>query len=137
MKVGFMIKEYLYNKIKRKEIIVGVIGPDYVGLPLSVESAMSGFNTIGFEIQQDKIKMLTNRINYIQDVKEVDLKKVLDSGSLQVTSNYNLLRKVDFIVICVPTPLDAYKQPDIGYIIKLVKELSLKIKKGTMVVLES
>lgn len=131
------IKENLLNKIEKKEITVGVVGLGYVGLPLAVEKAKAGFKTIGFDVQEEKVKMVNEGHNYIGDVVDDDLKKIVEQGMFKATSDFSFIKDVDFIAICVPTPLDEHQQPDISYVENSAKEISKYLSKETMVVLES
>ena len=131
------MKEQLLKKIDNKEITVGVVGLGYVGLPLAVEKAKAGFKTIGFDVQAEKVKLVNEGHNYIGDVVDSDLKALVESGMLQATTDFSFVKDVDFIAICVPTPLDAHQQPDISYVKSSTEEISKYLTKGTMVVLES
>ena len=131
------MKEMLLNKIKNKEITVGVVGLGYVGLPLAVEKAKAGFKTIGFDVQEAKVDMVNAGSNYIGDVVDDDLKKIVESGMLRATNDFTFVKDVDFIAICVPTPLDEHQQPDISYVKSSAEEIAKYMTKGTMVVLES
>lgn len=127
----------LLKKIRNRQIIVGVIGLGYVGLPLAVEKAKAGFKTIGFDIQPQKVDMVNAGHNYIGDVVDDDLASIVKKGMLSATVDFNFVKDVDFIAICVPTPLDIYQQPDVGYIKSSCKEIAKHLKKETIVVLES
>ncbi|HOV13137.1 MAG TPA: nucleotide sugar dehydrogenase [Spirochaetota bacterium] len=127
----------LLDKITNKEAVVGIIGLGYVGLPLAVESAKSGFKTIGFDIQQSKITMLNNGENYIGDIVSEDLGKLVKEKKLSGTTDYSLIKNCDVIIICVPTPLDKYMQPDNQYIVNSTNEIAKYKKNSTLVVLES
>ena len=131
------MKEQLLKKIENKEIVVGVVGLGYVGLPLAVEKAKAGFKTIGFDVQDEKVKLVNEGHNYIGDVVDSDLKVLVESGMLQATTDFSFVKDVDFIAICVPTPLEAHQQPDISYVKSSTEEISKYLTKGTMVVLES
>lgn len=131
------IKELLLRKINAKEIIVGVIGLGYVGLPLAVEKAKAGFRTIGFDVQEQKVAMVNAGHNYIGDVVDSDLEKLVREGKLSATSDFSFVKDVDFIAICVPTPLDEHQQPDISYVRASTEAIAKYLKKNTMVVLES
>ncbi|MDR1136529.1 MAG: nucleotide sugar dehydrogenase [Clostridiales Family XIII bacterium] len=131
------MKETILKKIEERKIIVGVIGLGYVGLPLAVEKAKAGFKTIGFDIQGEKVRMVNSGENYIGDVVNEDLKALVEGGFLSATTDYSFIRDVDFIAICVPTPLDAHQQPDISYVRNSAAEIAKYLKKGSMVVLES
>jgi UDP-N-acetyl-D-glucosamine dehydrogenase len=131
------MKEYLLNKINRKEIIVGVVGLGYVGLPLAVEKAKAGYKTIGFDIQPQKVDMVNQGINYIGDVVDDELKELVEKGMLSATCEFSFVKDVDFVAIAVPTPLDEYQQPDISYVRDSTIAVAKYLRKGSMVVLES
>lgn len=131
------IKEQLEGKIRNKTLVMGVCGLGYVGLPLAVDKAKHGFKTIGFDVQQEKVKKVNAGENYIGDVVDTDLRKLVESGMLRATSDFGFVKDVDFIAICVPTPLDKHQQPDTGYIQSSAKEIARNLKKGSIVVLES
>lgn len=132
-----MIKENLLKKIEQREIVVGVVGLGYVGLPLAVEKAKAGFKTIGFDVQDSKVEMVNAGHNYIGDVVDQDLADIVKNGMLSATNDFSFIRDVDFVAICVPTPLDIYQQPDISYVKASTEAIALYMTKGTMVVLES
>ena len=132
-----MIKENLLSKIEQRDIVVGVVGLGYVGLPLAVEKAKAGFKTIGFDVQEAKVDMVNAGHNYIGDVVDDDLKEIVGKGMLSATNDFSFIRDVDFVAICVPTPLDMYQQPDISYVKSSTESIARYMKKGTMVVLES
>jgi UDP-N-acetyl-D-glucosamine dehydrogenase len=131
------LKESLIKKINDRTIVVGVIGLGYVGLPLAVEKAKAGFKTIGFDVQPQKVDMVNAGKNYIGDVVDEDLTVLVKSGMLSATNDFSSIRGVDFIAICVPTPLDAHQQPDISYVRESAKSIAPYIKRGNMIVLES
>lgn len=131
------MKEQLLNKIKSRDIVVGVVGLGYVGLPLAVEKAKAGFKTIGFDVQKKKADMVNAGTNYIGDVVDDDLKRIVETGMLQATNDFSFVKDADFIAICVPTPLDKHQQPDISYVRSSAEEIAKHMTKGTMVVLES
>ncbi len=131
------MKEKLLKKIQEKEIRVGIVGLGYVGLPLAVEKAKAGFKTIGFDIQSYKVDKVNQGFNYIGDVVDNDLKRLVEEGTLQATTEFDFIKDVDFIAICVPTPLDEHQEPDISYIKASTEEIAKYLKPETMVVLES
>ena len=131
------MKEELLKRIKDRNITVGVVGLGYVGLPLAVEKAKAGFKTIGFDVQDEKVNMVNEGHNYIGDVVDTDLKSLVENNMLRATSDFSFISEADFIAICVPTPLDAYQQPDISYVKNSAEAISKYIKKGDIVVLES
>lgn len=131
------MKEKLLKKIEEKNVTVGVVGLGYVGLPLAVEKAKAGFKTIGFDVQKEKVDLVNAGHNYIGDVVDSDLKKLVEAGILSATIDFSFIKDVDFIAICVPTPLDQHQQPDISYVKNSTAEIAKYLKKETMVVLES
>ncbi len=131
------MKAKLLKKIKDREIVAGVVGLGYVGLPLAVEKAKAGFRTIGFDVQAEKVDMVNAGENYIGDVVDSDLKKLVEDGVLSATTDFSFVKDVDFIAICVPTPLDRHQEPDISYVKSSSIEVAKYLKPGAMVVLES
>lgn len=131
------MKEELLSRIAGKQIVVGVVGLGYVGLPLAVEKAKAGFKTIGFDVQADKVKMVNEGHNYIGDVVDAELTQLVADGMLSATTDFSFVKDVDFIAICVPTPLDAHQQPDISYVESSAKAIAEHLNPNTMVVLES
>ena len=134
---GYTMKHELLNKIATKKMKVGVVGLGYVGLPLAVEKAKAGFQTIGFDVQPAKVEMVNQGKNYIGDVVDDDLSKLVEDGTLRATNDFDFIKEVDFIAICVPTPLDLHQQPDISYVKSSSEAIAKHLKKGTIVVLES
>lgn len=132
-----MDKEKTIKKIENKELVVGVVGLGYVGLPLAVEKAKAGYKTVGFDVQKEKVDMVNAGHNYIGDVVNEDLKAIVDTGLLSATTDFSFVKDVDFIAICVPTPLDEHQQPDISYVKASAKAIAGYLKKDTIVVLES
>ncbi|EOS66673.1 nucleotide sugar dehydrogenase [Oscillibacter sp. 1-3] len=131
------IKEALIQKIQNRTLVMGVCGLGYVGLPLAVDKAKHGFKTIGFDVQQEKVDLVNAGTNYIGDVVNADLEALVKSGMLRATSDFSFVENVDFIAICVPTPLDKHQQPDISYIRDSTISISKHLKRGSIVVLES
>ncbi|MGB9693693.1 MAG: nucleotide sugar dehydrogenase, partial [Fervidobacterium sp.] len=127
----------LYEKMLSKKAIVGVIGMGYVGLPLAVEKARAGYKVVGFDIQHKRVDMINRGENYIGDVDDSELRELASSGSLRATTDFDELEKCDVISICVPTPLDKFKQPDLSYIINSAHEIRRRLRKGQLIVLES
>jgi len=136
-KMKYTFKEELLNKIENRTAIMGVIGLGYIGLPLAVEMAKAGYKTIGFEVQEKKVKRINEGDNYINDIEKSDFKKVIEEGLLKATNDYSFLKDVDIVCICVPTPLDIYQQPNISYIKNSTENIAKYIHKGMLVILES
>ncbi len=131
------MKENLLQKIHNKTIVAGVVGLGYVGLPLAVEKAKAGFRTIGFDVQKEKVDLVNAGHNYIGDVVDSDLASLVAQGRLSATTDFSFIKDVDFVAICVPTPLDAHQQPDISYVESSARSIAKYLHKGMMVVLES
>ena len=131
------MKQELLNKIKNHTIVAGVVGLGYVGLPLAVEKAKAGFKTIGFDVQKSKVDSVNAGHNYIGDVVDADLAELVKVGRLSATTDFSFVQDVDFIAICVPTPLDEHQEPDISYVRDSATAVAQYLKPGTMVVLES
>lgn len=127
----------LADKIKSKSAHVGVIGLGYVGLPLAVEKAKAGFSVLGFDIQRSKVDKVNRGENYIGDIVPEELAELAANGRLSATCDFNRLSECDIVAICVPTPLDKFKQPDLSYIINSAREISKRMHPDMLVVLES
>jgi UDP-N-acetyl-D-glucosamine dehydrogenase len=128
-----IIKEKLMNKTAT----LGVVGLGYVGLPLAVEKAKAGFKTIGFDVQENKVNMVNSGKNYIGDIVNEDLESIVKSGLLSATMDFAEVASADCVAICVPTPLDAYQQPDISYVKASAESIVPYMHKGMLIVLES
>lgn len=131
------MKQELLEKITSKTAVVGVVGLGYVGLPLAVEKAKAGYKVIGFDIQEEKVKMVNKGHNYIGDVVDDELSEVVKEGKLSATNNFSFIEKVDCVAICVPTPLDKYFQPDVSYVEGSTRDIAKYLHKGMLIVLES
>ena len=125
------------NKLMNKTATLGVVGLGYVGLPLAVEKAKAGFRTIGFDIQEAKVKMVNAGENYIGDVVNEDLEEIVNSGLLTATSDFSQVASADCVAIAVPTPLDVYQQPDISYVKASAESIVPYMHKEMLIVLES
>lgn len=125
------------DKIVSKKAKIGVIGLGYVGLPLAVLFARKGFSVFGIDIDNDRIRRVKRGQSYILDVANKQLKEAISKKRLQVTNDFSVIRRLEAIIICVPTPLKAKKEPDVSYIIAAVENIKRFLKKGQIVVLES
>jgi UDP-N-acetyl-D-glucosamine dehydrogenase len=131
------MKEALIKKINDKTAKIAVIGLGYVGLPLAVEKAKTGYTVTGFDVNAEKVDMVNKGINYIGDVVDSDLKEIVEKGLLSATEDFDVVKQMDCVAICVPTPLDKYRQPDISYVESSAKEIAKRMHKGMLIVLES
>lgn len=126
----------LVDKIERKEARIGIIGLGYVGLPLVIEFCKAGFTVTGFDIDGKKIEKLNKGESYIKHVDITPLKEVL-SDTFFATTDFSMLRDLDCIVICVPTPLNKNREPDMKYVFSTAQTIARYIRKGHLVILES
>lgn len=129
--------EKLIDKLNNKTAVIGVVGLGYVGLPLAVEKAKAGYEVIGFDIQETKVEQVNQGINYIGDVVDEELQELVKENKLKATTDYSLIKEVDTVAICVPTPLDIYKQPNTSYVESSATKISTYLHEGMLVVLES
>ncbi len=130
-------KDELLLKLKNKTAKLGVVGLGYVGLPLAVEKAKVGYEVIGFDVQDKKVQMVNEGHNYIGDIVDSDLTRLVQEGKLKATTDFSFVAHVDTVCIAVPTPLDLYKQPDLSYVVESTKSVAKYLHKGMLVVLES
>lgn len=127
----------LEQKIARKTARVCVIGLGYVGLPLAIEFAREGFEVTGIDLDARKIASLTKGVSYIPDVKSADVKRLVRKKKFTPTEDYDELHSVDVIFICVPTPFDRMKAPDLAPVIAATKGIAPRLHAGQLVVLQS
>ncbi len=127
----------LEKKIKAKEAVVGVVGLGYVGLPLSVEFANSGFTIIGFDVDKNKVNLINAGKSDVDDVPSEEIKKLVYLKRIWATTNFRLLKDADCISICVPTPLNKTKDPDVSYILNAVGQIKKYLRPGHLIILES
>lgn len=127
----------LLNRIDKRTAAVGVIGLGYVGLPLVLEFHRAGFTVKGFDKDPVKISKLKKGKSYIKHIPSKKIKSMVDSKRFSVTSDFSLLKKSDCILICVPTPLSEYREPDLSYVINTSQIISKYLRKGHLVILES
>jgi len=127
----------LLKKINDKTAVIGIIGLGYVGLPLALEYALKGFKTIGFDIDERKIPMINAGKSYIKHINADRIKKAVSSKKFSATSDFTRLPEADAIIICVPTPLNEHREPDMTYIENSGKIIQKYLRKGQFVSLES
>jgi len=127
----------LVNKINNKSAKVGVIGLGYVGLPLSMEFALKGFSTTGFDIDDKKIEFIKKGRSYIKHIDEEKIGRAIQGNKLDVTTDFSRLTESDAIIICVPTPLNEHREPDMSYVESTARTISKYLRKGQLITLES
>lgn len=127
----------LEKKIKDKTAIVGILGLGYVGLPLAVEFGGAGFKVIGFDISEKKVELVNSGRSDIDDIPSEQVKQLRDARRLEATSDFSKLKETDCIAICVPTPLNKTKDPDVSFILSAAGEIKKYLRHGQLIVLES
>ncbi|MDX1744643.1 MAG: nucleotide sugar dehydrogenase [Halobacteriales archaeon] len=127
----------LARKIESREALVGIIGLGYVGLPLALTFAESGFRVLGFDIDDQKIERLAAGESYIQHLDAERVRRATESGLLEATADFDRLSEPDAVLVCVPTPLDEHREPDMRFVIRTVEDVRDSLRKGQLVVLES
>jgi UDP-N-acetyl-D-glucosamine dehydrogenase len=127
----------LIEKIRRREARCGVIGLGYVGLPLALELARAGFEVVGIDLDERKIDAIAAGRSYIVDTKDAEIREQVERGKLRATSDFSVIRDLDTINICVPTPLRKTKDPDLTYVVSAVNEIKRYLRTGQLVILES
>jgi UDP-N-acetyl-D-glucosamine dehydrogenase len=132
-----MANTEIIKKISEKKVKIGVIGLGYVGLPLAVTFARNGVEVLGFEKSEKKVEAVNAAQNYISDVTDSDLVDVVKSKKLSAITNFSRVKECDALIICVPTPLDKFKKPDMTYIEQSCIDIGKNMKSGTFISLES
>ena len=127
----------LAARIERRTARLGVIGLGYVGLPLAVEFGKAGYEVWAIDIDRGRVGQLARGRSYVQDVPSADVRALVRSGRLRPTTDFSVLKKVDSVNICVPTPLSKQRDPDVSFIVSAAREVARHVHKGLLVVLES
>lgn len=132
-----LMKASILSRIKDKSAVIGVVGLGYVGLPLIKRLNQVGFPTLGLDIDQAKIDALTMGEPYIKHIAVSDIESAIGSGKCRVTTDFSKAAGADVIILCVPTPLNKYREPDLSYVIGSVETLLPHLRPGQMLSLES
>jgi UDP-N-acetyl-D-glucosamine dehydrogenase len=132
-----MIKDSLLEKIRSRTAVMGVVGLGYVGLPLAVEFAQGGLTVIGIDVDQRKIMAIGRGESYMTDVASPVLAGLVQAGRLRAACDYAVLRECDAVSICVPTPLNKTRDPDMSYVIEAANQVAANCHAGLVIVLES
>jgi UDP-N-acetyl-D-glucosamine dehydrogenase len=127
----------ILKKIEDRTVKIGVLGLGYVGLPLAVTFALKETKILGFEKNSEKAKLVNEGKNYIGDIEDKDLENVVKNKFLEATSDFSRINECDAVLICVPTPLDRFKKPDMSYIESACTEIGQNMRAGTFICLES
>ena len=127
----------LKERLQSREARLGVIGLGYVGLPLCMEFARSGFHVVGIDTDAEKVRLLGEGESYIQDVPSERIKEAIDAGTFEATTDFSVLDSLDAVDICVPTPLRKTRDPDISYVQAAVAEIVKHLHPQMLVILDS
>lgn len=127
----------ILKKIEVNSEVVGIIGLGYVGLPLAVNFAEAGVKVIGFDKSEAKVNKINSGENYIKDIRDAVLREVVDKITLTATTDFTKIKECDALIICVPTPLDKFRKPDMSYIEASCIAIGQNMKPGTFISLES
>ena len=131
------VAEDLIRKAESRDVLFGIIGLGYVGLPLAVELAHAGYRVLGFDVSQRVVDGLGAGHSHVKDVPDAQLKEILASGRFTATTDGSRLREADAISICVPTPLSKFKDPDVSYIVAATETIKKVLRPGQAIILES
>jgi UDP-N-acetyl-D-glucosamine dehydrogenase len=129
--------EELKNKFLSKEACVGILGLGYVGLPLGLTFAEKGFSVLGFDIDQEKIHLISAGTSYIKHIGSERVDNAVKAGRLSATSDFSRTAEPDALILCVPTPLDKYREPDLSFVINTFEAMLPYVRKGQLISLES
>ncbi len=127
----------LKEKILSKKAQIGVVGVGYAGLPLAMEFARSGFKVHGIDVDDEKVKDLNEGKSHIEDVKDDILQFAIHAGCFEAHSDYEVVSRLDCVILCVPTPLRQTKDPDISYIVNAAQAVKKHLHKDMLIVLQS
>ena len=125
------------NSFREKTAKIGIIGLGYVGMPLALASSEAGFNVIGFDIDPEKIIKLNSGLSYFTHIPNAAIANNVATGLFRATSDFSQLSQVDAIIICVPTPLTAQREPDLSYVVRTGEAIAPHLRRGQLIVLES
>ena len=129
--------QHLLARLEAQEATIGVVGLGYVGLPLAVEYAGAGFDTIGIELDEQRIRRLNAGENYIDDVDDEEVRALLEKGTLRIEGTFEHGADVDVFFVCVPTPVTDTKDPDLSYVESAADSIAEHLRPGQLVVLKS
>jgi len=130
------MKQDLINKLNDKTAVIGVVGLGYVGIPLSLRFAEVGYKVIGFDIDPEKAEKITTGKTYIKHIPDEAIKSATNKG-FHATTDFSKASRADALILCVPTPLDNHREPDLSYVVNTMDSLLPYLRKGQVVSLES
>lgn len=129
--------ELLKARIEDKSAVIGIVGMGYVGLPLGLVFADQGFRVVGFDTDPAKVEQLNRGVSYFRHLNRDRIRRSLEKGLLSATDDFSRFSEMDCIIICVPTPLTAQREPDMSFVISTVEKIARILRPGQMVILES
>ena len=130
------MKQQLIKKLTDKTAIIGIVGLGYVGIPLALRYAEAGYKVVGFDIDSDKIEKISSGKTYIKHIPDADIQSAVDRG-FEATTDFRRATDADALILCVPTPLDLHREPDLSYVLNTMDSLLPYLRKGHVVSLES
>jgi UDP-N-acetyl-D-glucosamine dehydrogenase len=136
-RINVSIAQDLIARAERRQILFGVVGLGYVGLPLAVELARAGYRVLGFDVNPDVVEGLNQGRSHVKDITDAQLKSAMECGRFSATTDMERLSEPDAISICVPTPLSKFKDPDVSYIVGATDAVKKRLRRGQAIVLES
>src|SRR5665213_3105764 len=130
------IRDHLISRLDSKDSVIGIIGLGYVGLPLVLRFVDAGYSTIGFDIDADKVGKLNAGQSYIEHIPSAFFADACDRG-FRATTDFGEAAKCDALIICVPTPLNKYREPDLSFVLDTTDSIVSHLRRGQVVALES
>jgi UDP-N-acetyl-D-glucosamine dehydrogenase len=131
------VTQDLIAKAERRQILFGIVGLGYVGLPLAVELARAGYRVLGFDVNPDVVEGLNEGRSHVKDVTDAQLQRATECGRFSATTDMSRLSEPDAISICVPTPLSKFKDPDVSFIVAATDAVKKRLRRGQAIILES
>jgi UDP-N-acetyl-D-glucosamine dehydrogenase len=131
------VAQELIAKAERREVLFGIVGLGYVGLPLAVELADAGYQVLGFDVQQKVVEGLNACRSHVKDITDAQLRAVVTAGRFSASTDMSRLGEPDAVSICVPTPLSKFKDPDVSYIVAATESVKRTLRRGQAIILES
>jgi UDP-N-acetyl-D-glucosamine dehydrogenase len=131
------VGEDFLKRIERQDIVVGVVGLGYVGLPLVLAFARKGFRVLGFDVDEKKIELLAAGQSYIKHIESADIAEVRENDRFEVTVDFSRVGEADALLLCVPTPLTQQREPDLSYVVSTVESIAPGLRQDHLVILES
>ena len=131
-----MMKTCLVNRLDAKEAVIGIVGLGYVGLPLTLRYCEVGYTVVGFDIDPTKVDALNSGKSYIEHIPEQSIQNIIGKN-FEPTTDFSRAVEVDALILCVPTPLNKYREPDLSFVLDTIDSLVPHLRKGMVISLES